>query len=306
MIRDVIRQNSRPLQPLSTDEPARLVPLPGIRVVLFDIYGTLVISGCGDIGTSAIGDDDQDYDHSFFDALSAAEIDHRRAPGVGRELLTEAISQLHAEMRSSGVEYPEVHIPEVWQIVLNQLQQREVVTADSISQEQLLKLAVEYEVRQNPVWPMPGAHETLEALRRGGVALGLVSNAQFFTPELFPALLDRDLEELGFDSSLLQYSYIHRRAKPGTDLYRHVAEELERREISPAESLFVGNDLLNDVAAAAAVGFRTALFAGDARSLRLRTGDARVAGVVPDIVVNDLRQLPECVLDSGSAAKDQQ
>ena len=47
----------------------------------------------------------------------------------------------------------------------------------------------------------------------------------------------------------------------------------------PAERvLFVGNDMLNDVAAAAAVGLRTALFAGDQRSLRLREKDPRPGG----------------------------
>ena len=37
--------------------------------------------------------------------------------------------------------------------------------------------------------------------------------------------------------------------------------------------------MLNDVAAAAAVGMRTALFAGDERSLRKRDSDERVAGI---------------------------
>jgi len=55
----------------------------------------------------------------------------------------------------------------------------------------------------------------------------------------------------------------------------------------------VGNDRLNDIAAAARLGMRTALFAGDARSLRWRRGDPRCAGVVPDLIVTHWRQLPE-------------
>ena len=49
---DRMRALCRPLLPEPSGERARLVPLPGIRAVLFDVYGTLLISGSGDIGTS--------------------------------------------------------------------------------------------------------------------------------------------------------------------------------------------------------------------------------------------------------------
>jgi len=51
----------------------------------------------------------------------------------------------------------------------------------------------------------------------------------------------------------------------------------------------------NDMGPAARLGFRTALFAGDARSLRRREGDPWCAGIVPDLVVTDLVDLLHCV-----------
>ena len=54
--------------------------------------------------------------------------------------------------------------------------------------------------------------------------------------------------------------------------------------------------MLNDIAAAAAVGFCTALFAGDQRSLRLRTNDKRVGNVQPDLVLTELPQLIDCLI----------
>ena len=45
---------------------------------------------------------------------------------------------------------------------------------------------------------------------------------------------------------------------------------LGKNGVAPGEVLYVGNDMLNDVYAAGQVGFRTALFAGDQRSLRMR------------------------------------
>ena len=69
----------------------------------------------------------------------------------------------------------------------------------------------------------------------------------------------------------------------------------DRQGISAEQVLYVGNDLLNDVMAAASVGFRTALFAGDQRSLRWRSGDARVEGIQPDVVITHLPQLLDCL-----------
>jgi putative hydrolase of the HAD superfamily len=57
----------------------------------------------------------------------------------------------------------------------------------------------------------------------------------------------------------------------------------------------VGNDIFNDILPAAAEGFQTALFAGDRRSLRLRSEDARCAGVQPDLVITDWRQIIQAV-----------
>jgi putative hydrolase of the HAD superfamily len=160
----------------------------------------------------------------------------------------------------------------------------------------LERLAVEYEARANPVWPMPGLEECLRALSERGLLLGVVSNGQFYTRELFAALLGRPAEFWGFDPDLQYYSYEHGRAKPGVDLYRRAAAALAGRGVEAAGVLSVGNDLLNDVRPSALVGFRTALFAGDQRSLRLREGDPRLQGIAPDMVLTALAELPECLL----------
>jgi len=91
------------------------------------------------------------------------------------------------------------------------------------------------------------------------------------------------------------YSYRTGHAKPGLVLHRMAAEALGRRGIRPADAVYVGNDMLNDVYPAAQLGFRTALFAGDARSLRLHQGDPRLDGLAPDLVLNDLGELIGCV-----------
>ena len=57
----------------------------------------------------------------------------------------------------------------------------------------------------------------------------------------------------------------------------------------------LGNDMLNDIYPARNVGFQTALFAGDKRSLRLRTEDPRCRDLTSDLVVTDLGQLIQLI-----------
>jgi putative hydrolase of the HAD superfamily len=80
-------------------------------------------------------------------------------------------------------------------------------------------------------------------------------------------------------------------AKPSTYLFEKVLKRLERMGIPAEETLYVGNDMLNDIYAAQQLGLLTVLFAGDKRSLRLRRDVPQCAGVHPDAVITDLSQL---------------
>jgi putative hydrolase of the HAD superfamily len=80
-------------------------------------------------------------------------------------------------------------------------------------------------------------------------------------------------------------------AKPGPGLFARAAEVLAGRGIRPEQCLYVGNDMLKDVWAAGAAGFRTVLFAGDGRSLRLREGEKRVRGLRPSRIIRRLTEL---------------
>jgi len=283
----------RPLLPRPTGVAPRLTSLPDVRAVLFDVYGTLVVSASGDLGVAQ----ETSEEHALRQALEASELagDLEKASRRGARLLLERIEATHDELRHRAVAHPEVDIREVWAVVLATLRAEELVLGDA-SPQQIDRLAVEYECRVNPVWPMPCLEETLGKLRQRGLRLGIVSNAQFYTPLLFGAFLDQSLSDLGFDDELCEWSYVRRQAKPSTGLYERVAEELDRRHgVSPRQTLFVGNDMLNDIWAAAEVGFQTALFAADQRSLRLRREDPRCADLEPDVVLTDLAQVVGCV-----------
>ncbi|MFW6170471.1 MAG: HAD family hydrolase [Planctomycetota bacterium] len=293
-----IRRHCLPMGPVETDVQPVVRPLPGIKCVLFDIYGTLFVSDSGDVGTAATGEREQ----ALSDALRAVGLRLQRATleddcNGGRRAgdhLIAAIRDAHQSSRKQGIEYPEVDIVAIWKDTLQRLGQSKLLAAPA-EHVDFYELALEYEMRTNPTWPMPGVRECLRRLVHRGSRLGMISNAQFFTQQLFPALLDQPADALGFESCLQFYSYQWGRAKPGLFLYQRAVEALSRIKIDAHDVLYVGNDMLNDVTPAWNVGFRTALFAGDARSLRLRRGDPRVAGIEPDVVITELSQLDGCI-----------
>ncbi|MBN1590568.1 MAG: HAD family hydrolase [Pirellulales bacterium] len=292
---ETFRELSQPLEPIRTDEVPRLKQLEGIRVVLFDLYGTLLVSGSGEVGTEATP-----CHLALAEAFRAMGIAASAPPEEAVACFFDTIKSMHRDLRDSGRDWPEIDIREAWTRVLSELVERGGLDPSSREGIDIAQLAVEYEARANPVWPMPGALEGLAALRAGGCLLGIVSNAQFYTLALIEALFGCRAEPLGFDPALQFYSYQHGWGKPSRRLFEMAAVALADRLIMPSEVVFVGNDMLNDIFAARMVGFRTALFAGDARSLRWRSDDPQVKEVTPDLVLTELPQLAECIIDKGS------
>jgi putative hydrolase of the HAD superfamily len=138
---------------------------------------------------------------------------------------------------------------------------------------------------------MPGLKKLLATCSQKKLATGIISNAQFFTPLLFEWFLNARMENLGFDSELNFLSYRLGRAKPSAALFNMAASAIEAKGIDAAATLFVGNDMLNDIYPAHQIGFQTALFAGDERSLRLRTDDSRCLNLSANLILTDLGQL---------------
>jgi putative hydrolase of the HAD superfamily len=295
---EIVRRHSRPMVPRPTGDNPVLRRLRDVRAVLLDIYGTMFISGSGDVGVAQASGQAE----ALAAALAAAGYDGVAQLDQGVQCLLDTIRVHHQRRREQGIEYPEVDIVEVWRECLGEMERRGwlgAVTADL----DVRRLAVEYEVRTNPVWPMPGLLDCLQRLRAAGVMLGIISNAQFYTELMFHGLLGKTPEELGFAADLQFYSYRYLQAKPGEFLYRLAASALAKRNVAAQNIVYVGNDMLNDIQAARRVGFRTALFAGDQRSLRWRGDDPRVAGVQPDLVLTDLSSLGDCLAAPSEAAE---
>ena len=272
---DLIANQIVPLYPIPTGmSPAGKLREP-VCAVIFDVYGTIIVSQSGDISiaknqaqtASQLNDLIENYGyqgnvddliHNFFGLIAAD----------------------HGTMRQKGIDYPEVEIDHIW---------RQVLGTEDI--ETARRFAIQFEMIVNPGYLMPQLTNVLSALRNSGMHLGIISNAQFFTPLLFQVLCGDSPENIGFEAGLIFYSYQHGVAKPSRRLFHLAARALKAIGIEPENTIYVGNDMLNDILPATAEGFQTALFAGDKRSLRLREDDPRCQNVNPDLIITELPQL---------------
>ena len=271
----LISEYTQPLSPLPTSmRPGCRLAQP-IQCVLFDIYGTLFISASGDISvaqkTSPAARNLQHLVQKF---------NIRKRPRDLIEELFRAIEDEHRRLRNNGIDYPEIKIDQIW---------KQILESDDL--DSVRRFAIEYELIVNPVFPMPNLDKTLTACKEQNLTMGLISNAQFYTPLLFEWFLHAKPEDLGFHSELIFLSYQQGHAKPSPVPFEKAATVMKAMGLSTAVSLYVGNDMLNDIYPAKQLGFQTALFAGDKRSLRLRTDDARCINLSADLVLTDLDQL---------------
>ena len=255
--------------------------------IAVDVYGTLLASAIGEIGPSAEWDDE------------AMEEEAREAfPRDMAERLRSIVDDDHARERARGVPWPEVDAPSVFARALG------------LDPEDGARTCVAWECTVNRCAPMPGAAEFIAGCAARGLPLGIVSNAQFYTRLFIEEAFDADLyrsaagearlegapgrPSLGFDPELALWSFETGRAKPDRWMFDELARRLAARGVPADRILYIGNDALNDCAAAGEAGMMTALFAGDARSCRPRSGDDRVEANPPSLVAyswDDMRRL---------------
>lgn len=286
------------LEPVPTTEQARYSRDDELRAVVFDIYGTLMISASGDVDEAQLKSD------HLLHALQNAHIwinviNYMRKKDLLDNMLLEfrgMVVDFHKCQRERGVSYPEIDVLALWARVLDKVDKMGFISMDGLTE--IRRMTFEFELYSNPVYPMPGMHDIILELSKRKVPLGIVSNAQFYTPQIMNFFLSgryRQVLEIDyFDPALTVYSFRMMKAKPDESLYRYLLLPLkERYGLKPSQVLYVGNDMLKDIWPAGRVGFKTALFAGDKRSLRLRRDQPVVKNVVPDFVITHLNQIKE-------------
>lgn len=282
----------KPMEILPTGAEANYTVGKEFKAIVFDIYGTLIISASGDIMQST-------YDASmFYEALSIAgfkiNVPQNELMKIHQLFEAEVINAKNAA-KNSGIPFPELNIVDVWSKTLNSAENNGLIAADESSDVQLYTFI--FELKSNQVWPMPELSETLKHIKTKNIPMGIVSNAQFYTPIIMNYFLHQQVkvDEFidGFEKDLSVFSYKMLKGKPDTAIYEALLKPLKSRSIDPTEVLYVGNDMLKDIYAASQLGFKTCFYAGDQRAYRLREDHPQASQVKPDFVITELKQLTE-------------
>jgi len=275
---ELIRKNSETIDIIPTEAIPKGSPKSRIEVILFDVYGTLFISGAGNV---SIAKRESEQNISKLDDL-LRKYNLEKTPSTLLNEYSDEMEQSKYKLRIQGIDYPEVDIENIWKNVTG-FEDKRVIK----------RFAIEYELIVNPVCPMPHTEELLSCCKRKRIPMGIISNAQFYTPYFFSSLLGVNLEGLGFVEEFVFFSYVHGYCKPSLFLFEMAANNIEKAGMPRRNALYVGNDIFKDIYPAQKTGFQTALFAGDGRSLNVREGDERIRGVSPDLVITDLSQILE-------------
>lgn len=285
---------SKPMDRIDTGTMPNLQRIEEIQVIAYDFYGTLFISGVGDIGV----DDGEPDEKILLDVLSGigVMVNSRDAGKKGFDIYNEVVESLISTLKSRGIEYPEPDIRQIWKEVLERMENHGLISFEK-SEDLYDSISIEFEARMNPVWPMPHVIETLNHFKEKGYIQGIISNSQFYTPVVLEALTDHTLEELGFSKELLHWSYEEKMKKPGIQFYENYLKKIKAfdEHLNPENIIYIGNDMLKDIYPAKTVGMKTALFAGDERSLKWRKEDARCNKILPDLIITDFTQLIDCI-----------
>jgi len=268
---------------------------PVIKAFIFDVYGTLLISASGDIDESVFSTD------NLVKAFTAAGIQIGETvpdpPAMLLDILVEfrqSVREFHIQERTEERPYPEIDILQLWErIIITRQSRNQLILNGPLC---IKCFTFVFEVLSNRIYPMPGMHEVLKQLASRKYPLGILSNAQFYTPVILNFFLNQSISEneavIPFDPELTVFSYKHMRSKPDMFLFELVKNQCNRKYgLFADEILFVGNDMFRDIYPALAAGFKTALFAGDTKSLRLRQDKPELKKIVPDFIITDLMQL---------------
>ena len=296
------RVYKRPLEPVAI--APRTEKLSDVRAVIFDVYGTL-------INYWRPGFDDGEQRRKFlmgaFREVSdrfcftrfLVEMNPDEEPEKTlSDLYHGCIALCHENESRKDIDFPEVKVEDVWALILLMLKRRGYDPEKAFSGRDgspARYLAYTYNFFSLGRELYPGVVDALAALKKNNIALGIVSNAQFYTPIDLTLLIRGqsrgaydDFNEL-FDPDLTFFSYEYNAVKPGVFLFEQLYNALYERQVLPRQAVFAGNDLVLDIGPAGQVGMRTALFAGDDKSVFFHGGEKEI---VPDIRFTSWNELP--------------
>jgi hypothetical protein len=282
-----------------------LVRLPGVRAVLWNVYGTLLAVAGGELlfehpkkFVMDVALDKTIQEFKMWGSMS-------RKPGQPAEYMRAIYDQVLIEQRAltgNAERYPEVASDRLWEAILKKLFQKDYVfdaTFYGSLNEYSRKVAYFFHASLQGTRCYRGAAEALRHVHEAGLVQGLLADAQCFTlTQLERGLGEQDPAanlDAWIDPGLRILSYEVRGRKPSDRIFRRALSALEERGISPDQVLHVGARIPQDLAPAKRSGMKTALFAGDRASLQATPNQLKEPAGRPDVLLTKLKQIADVV-----------
>jgi FMN phosphatase YigB (HAD superfamily) len=278
-----------------------LARLPGLRAVLWNVYGTLLSVTQGELlfehPTAFIMDTALDktiQEFKMWDSMS-------RKPGQPSAYLKSIYKEVLQDLalRSKG----EVAAEKVWEAILKKLLQKDYKFDTGFFgalNEYSAKIAYFFHASLQATACYAGTADGMRAVSEAGLEQGLLADGQCFTlVQLRRGLMvqDADLDSL-VNSDLCVLSHEVGAKKPADALFERVLEKLAERDIEPKQVLHVGSRIAEDIVPAKKHGMRTALFAGDTASVRATAEQLKATASRPDLLLTSPAQIAEVLPES--------
>jgi FMN phosphatase YigB (HAD superfamily) len=280
-------------------------PLPDVRAVMWNIYGTLLAISGGELWfthpTKFVMDVALDKTVQEFKMWASMS----RKPGQPADYLAQMYGKVLDAQRTipgGGERYPEVLSERVWEAIIKKLLQKEYRfdagffgALNELSQ----KVAYFFHTSLQGTVCYESAAATLSAVKKAGLAQGLLCDGQCFTRVQLQRGLARQNETAKLndllDADLCILSCDVRGRKPSERLFKHALVALNQRGIAPGQVLHVGSRMQQDIIPARRLGMRTALFAGDRGAVQAAPEQLKDPNSRPDVMLTELQQIGDVV-----------
>lgn len=287
-------------------EPVRAAPLndplPGVRAVLWNVYGTLVRMADGELLHEVaepvrmeVALDKTIREFNMWNSMT-------RKPGAPWEYMLSIYRRIVEDARLAGTkrkgDVPEVDSAKVWRKILDRLAQKEYAYDESQYgdlEELSEKVAYFFHSALQGHEAAPEAARTLTMIAEADISQGLLADAQCFS--LTQLLRDLREQEAStpvhaiFKPELLTMSCREGVRKPSLTLFAAALKRVGALGLEANQVLYVGSKLSGDLSQAKSVGFHTALYAGEKLGLSARAAEFQDPALCPDRLITRLDQV---------------
>lgn len=289
-------------KPVAVRATPSIRPLDGIRIVLWDVYGTLLrVSG----GECCLTPDPQTpleialqktiHEFNMWNSMY-------RKPGAPWKSMISQYTDYHKRLamvatRRSG-DLTDVNLVDIWEAIIARLFDKDFSYDEDFygdARQFSEKVAYFFHSSLQGIEARSGAVQAMQDLHAIGVQQGLLADGQPFTfAQLLRALsLQGTLPPLAevFHQDAVLFSYELGIRKPSRSLFELVTERLKIAGYQPEETLHISCRLGTDLVPARAIGMKTALLAAEKSGLHAPAALLKNPDTRPDRLLTDLSQI---------------